>query len=172
MIFKNSINGFYTLEIKGIPFWKKDVNDDGEVVYEKISISNSFTLYLDRFRNMKGVPDSCFECLDLVTGRLCALQDLGDKYMILPSRIVISKDSFVKNDNSDILSKAVEIVHNKSMELEYTNLSEGILFDSYFCDVISKRENIDIVPLKMFINENETVKKRYKTKNLGVKNDK
>ena len=92
--------------------------------------------------------------------------------MILPSRIVISKDSFVKNDNSDILSKAAEIVHNKSMELEYTNISEGILFDSYFCDVISKRENIDIVPLKMFINENETVKKRYKTKNLGVKNDK
>ena len=53
MIFKNSINGFYTLEIKGIPFWKKDVNDDGEVVYEKTLISNSFTLYLDRFRNKK-----------------------------------------------------------------------------------------------------------------------
>ena len=63
------------------------------------------------------------------------------------------------------ISLLLHILNDKDIEEEYTNISEGILYDSYFCDIISFKYGLDVIPANFVYEEIRRVRKIYKVNN-------
>ena len=59
----------------------------------------------------------------------------------------------------------LHILNDKDREEEYTNISEGILYDSYFCDIISSKYGLDVIPANFVYEEIRRVRNIYKVNN-------
>ena len=72
------------------------------------------------------------------------------------------KDLYI---NNNVLDVATEIL-GSNVEESYTNISENIIYYSYFCDVISKRNNLNVIPADIVYEEVREFKKKENIKNF------
>lgn len=145
----------YEVNVQGITFWKKIINEDNTEVFIKSSLNEPFMLYIDKVKGN--------EYLDWVTGRPFDMEDMGKDILIGLSNIRISKNNI--NICNDVIFKAAYILNDKDREKEYTNISEGILYDSYFCNVISSKYGLDVIPANFVYEEIRRVRNIYKVNN-------
>lgn len=142
----------YEVNVQDITFWRKIINEDNTEVFVKSSLNEPFMIYIDKVKGN--------EYLDWVTGRPF---DMEKDILIGLSNIRISKNNV--NLCGDVVSKAQYILNDKDREEEYTNISEGILYDSYFCDIISFKYGLDVIPANFVYEEIRRVRKIYKVNN-------
>ena len=145
----------YEVNVQGITFWRKIINEDNTEVFVRDSLNESFMLYIDKVKGN--------EYLDWVTGRPFDMEDMGKDILIGLSNIRISKNNI--NICDDVVCKAQYILNDKDREKEYTNISEGILYDSYFCNVISSKYGLDVIPANFVYEEIRRVRNIYKVNN-------
>ena len=145
----------YEVNVQGINFWRKIINEDNTEVFVKSSLNEPFMIYIDKAKGN--------EYLDWVTGRLFDMEDMGKDILIGLSNIRISKNNI--NICDDVVCKAQYILNDKDREEEYTNISEGLLYDSYFCDIISFKYGLDVIPANFVYEEIRRVRKIYKVNN-------
>lgn len=145
----------YEFNVQGITFWRKTINEDNTEVFVKNFLSEPFMLYIDKIKGN--------EYLDLVTGRYFNMEDMGEDLLLNLSNIRISKNNI--NICNDVVCKAQYILNDKDREEEYTNISEGILYDSYFCNIISFKYGLYIIPANFVYEEIRRVRKIYAANN-------
>ena len=145
----------YEINIQGITFWRKKIDEDNTEVFVKSSLNEPFMLYIDKIKGN--------EYLDWVTGRPFDMENMGEDFLIGLSNIRISKENVIICD--DAVCKAQYILNDKDREEEYTNISEGVLYDSYFCNVISSKYGLDVIPANFVYEEIRRVRKIYKVNN-------
>lgn len=145
----------YEVNVQGITFWRKIINEDNTEVFVKSSLNEPFMIYIDKVKGN--------EYLDWVTGRPFDMEDMGKDILIGLSNIRISKNNI--NICDDVVCKAQYILNDKDREKEYTNISEGILYDSYFCDIISFKYGLDVIPANFVYEEIRRVINIYKVNN-------
>lgn len=145
----------YEVNVQGITFWRKIINEDNTEVFVKSSLNEPFMIYIDKVKGN--------EYLDCVTGRLFDMEDMGKDFLFGLSNIRISKNNI--NICDDVVCKAQYILNDKEREEEYTNISEGILYDSYFCDIISFKYGLDVIPANFVYEEIRRVRKIYAANN-------
>ena len=142
---------YYELDVCGVEFWNKTIDDRGNYVYIKDRVNREYTLCLDKYGKDK--------YMDLVTGRPFTIYEKGDYLVILPSGIRVLKESLRKGNG--IISKVANILDNKEDDEEYTNISEGIIYDSYFCNMISFKYGLNVIPDVFVDDEINSAKKKY-----------
>lgn len=145
----------YEVNVQDITFWRKIINEDNTEVFIKSSLNEPFMLYIDKVKGN--------EYLDWVTGRPFDMEDMGKDILIGLSNIRISKNNI--NICNDVIFKVAYILNDKDREKEYTNISEGILYDSYFCNVISSKYGLDVIPANFVYEEIRRVRNIYKVNN-------
>ena len=91
------------------------------------------------------------------------MEDMGGDFLFGLSNIRISKNNV--NLCGDAVCKAAYILDDKDSEEEYTNISEGILYDSYFCNIISSKYGLDVIPANFVYEEIRRVRKIYAANN-------
>ncbi len=64
-----------------------------------------------------------------------------------------------------LVCKAAYILDDNDREEEYTDISEGIIYDSYFCDIISSKYGLDVIPANFVYDEIRRVRKIYVANN-------
>ena len=141
----------YEVNVQGITFWRKIINEDNTEVFVKDSLEEPFMLYIDKVKGN--------EYLDWVTGRPFDMKDMEEDFLLGLSNIRISKNNI--NICGDVVSKVQDILNDKDREEEYTNVSEGILYDSYFCNIISSKYGLDVIPANFVYEEIRRVRKIY-----------
>lgn len=104
----------YEVNVQGITFWRKIINEDNTEVFVKSSLNEPFMLYIDKIKGN--------EYLDWVTGRPFDMEDMGKDILIGLSNIRISKNNI--NIYDDVVCKAQYILNDKDREEKYTNISE------------------------------------------------
>ena len=142
----------YELDVRGITFWRKKISENNTEVFVKDSLNEPFILYIDKVKD-----DNYY---DLVTGRLFDMEDMGKDFLLTPSNIRVPKEKLTKGD----WDKVVSVLENKNRE-EYINISEGIIYDSYFCNIISSKYGLDVIPVNFVYEEIRETKKIYNDKN-------
>ena len=142
---------YYELDVCGVEFWNKTIDDMGNYIYVKDRVNREHYLYLDKYGKDK--------YMDLVTGRPFTIYEKGDYLVILPSGIRVLKESLRKGNG--IISKVANILDNKEDDEEYTNISEGIIYDSYFCNMISFKYGLNVIPSVFVDDEINSAKKEY-----------
>lgn len=142
----------YELDVRGITFWRKKISENNTEVFVKDSLNEPFILYIDKVKD-----DNYY---DLVTGRLFDMEDMGKDFLLTPSNIRVPKEKLTKGDRD----KVVSVLENKNRE-EYINISEGIIYDSYFCNIISSKYGLDVIPVNFVYEEIRKTKKIYNDKN-------
>lgn len=145
----------YEVNVQGITFWRKIINEDNTEVFVMDSLNEPFLLYIDKIKGN--------EYLDWVTGRPFDMEDMREDILIVLSNIRISKNNI--NICDDAVCKAAYILDDKDREEEYTNISEGILYDSYFCNVIASKYGLDVIPANFVYEEIRKVRKIYAANN-------
>ena len=145
----------YEVNVHGITFWRKIINEDNTEVFVKSSLNEPFMIYIDKVKGN--------EYLDWVTGRPFDMEDMGKDFLFGLSNIRISKNNV--NLCGDVVCKAAYILDDKDREEEYTNISEGILYDSYFCDIISFKYGLDVIPANFVYDEIRRFRKIYAANN-------
>ena len=145
----------YEINIQGVTFWRKIINEDNAEVFVRDSLSEPFILYADMMK--KG------EYLDWVTGRPFGMVDIGNDFLLGLSSIRISKENV--STCTGVLYKVSSVIDDKDREEEYTNISEGILYDSYFCNIISSKYGLDVIPANFVYEEIRRVRKIYVANN-------
>ena len=88
------------------------------------------------------------------------MEDMGKDFLLTPSNIRVPKEKLTKGDRD----KVVSVLENKNRE-EYINISEGIIYDSYFCNIISSKYGLDVIPVNFVYEEIRETKKIYNDKN-------
>ena len=152
-MFKNGTS--YEVNVQGITFWRKIINEDNTEVFVRDSLSEPFMIYIDKVKGN--------EYLDWVTVRPFDMENMGEDILIVFSNIRISKNNI--NICDDAVYKAQYILNDKNREEEYTNISEGILYDSYFCNIISSKYGLDVIPANFVYEEIRRVRKIYAANN-------
>ena len=134
----NKKSNNYKLNVQGIKFWVRIINNNGEEEYVKGSIIENYYLYIQR------IKDDMY--IDYITNRVFTIKEEGDYIVIYPSGIKIPKERMTRCNN--IMSKYMQIIDNSeyNKEDEYYRISEGIILDSYFCNELAFANNIDSVP--------------------------
>lgn len=143
----------YVLNVQGVIYWKKTTDERGNEVFVKVKLNEPFELYIELLK----IRDGFYKALDAVTGREFAIVENNGLFMLLPSLIGFNKTAISKNVN--LLDKAADIVDDEERENYYTNISEDILINTYFCEKISKEKGISIVPVDM-VNEELALKRK------------
>ena len=105
---------------------------------------------------------SGFLYIDFITGRQVVIESTDSASLIFPSRIFVS-NTLSKVSKEEILQKSFDILDND--ELNYLNFSEDILYNSAFCEIISKRDNTRTIPISLVKEEIEKYKSRTRKKN-------
>lgn len=142
-------NNSYAINIEGITFWRKIVDEAGNELFVKDKLQEIYKLYIDK------VKDDNY--LDWVTGRVFEMTDMGANFLVTPSEIKVPKDAVTKC--YDVTSIAALLLENN--EEEYTNISEGFLYDTYFCQKISSKYGLDVIPATFVYEEIRNTRKKY-----------
>lgn len=162
-MFKSRKLDLYELNIDGVIYWKKTIHPETkEVIFVKHK-SDSYTLFLDKLGNPKDMPQiNGSYYLDMVSGRLLNISE-NDNYVIInPSNIYIPKNKFIKDKGT--LEKVCEVLSQD--EESYISISEDVIFNSYFCDIISQRDDVIEITLKQVRDEILETRKGYLERQL------
>ena len=127
----------YRLNIQGVKFWFRTIDNDEEV-YTKACIFADYYLYIQR------IKDDMY--IDYITNRVFTIKEEDDYLVLYPSGIKIFKGRMRVYNNID--TKCMQIINSSENVLDgYYRVSEGILFDSYFCNRIAYYYDVDNVPV-------------------------
>ena len=127
----------YRLNIQGVKFWFRTNGNNGEEVYTKACIFADYYLYIQR------IKDDTY--IDYITNRIFTIKEEGDCLVLYPSGIKIFKERMRVYNNID--TKCMQIINSSENVLDgYYRVSEGILFDSYFCNQLAYYYDMDDVP--------------------------
>ncbi len=129
-------NSYYKLDVQGIKFWIRTTDENGDSVYVEDRITSDYYLYMQKIKDNKYI--------DYVTNRVFTIKEEGDYLVIYPSGVKMTKDRLEICNN--IISRSMHIIDNDDKMQEYTNISGGIIFDSYFCNILAFTYGLDIVP--------------------------
>lgn len=154
---KKRIN--YELDMIDLNYWKIVTDKDGNEFFIQDRLNDSFILYIDNFKKE--------QCLDWVTGRVLSMKDVGDYYLLTPSNIKISKDNV--NKGVGVIDKVVNILNDINKLQEYTNISEGLLYYSYFCNYLSFKYGLKVIPVNMVYEEIDKIQKEVNSDTSKVK---
>ena len=150
------MNEFYELKISDADVWVRH-SDEDNIYFTKEKISN-VTLLLERLYPY----ESGYLYTDFITGRQVVIESTDSASLIFPSRIFVP-NTLSKITKEEILQKSFDILDND--ELNYLNISEDILYNSAFCEIISKRDNTQTIPISLVKEEIEKYKSRTRKKN-------
>lgn len=152
------MNEFYELKINNFYVWTKH-NDESGIYFIKEKCED-FTLLLEKIMPYK----NGYLYIDYITGRQVVIKESNNATILIPSGLT-TLSRLSKIPKEEILQKAFSILDND--ELSYLNKSEDLLYNSYFCEIICKRDNIDAIPISLVTNEIEkhkgSIRKRIKS---------
>ena len=135
---------YYELSMNGAYVWIRHTQND-EIYFTK-EMCNT-TILLEK------ASDNEYLFIDFITGRTVYIDPLEDGVLLFPSKILVP-NKLNKIANDIILQKSLDILNND--ELDYLNVSEDILFNSCFCEIVAKENNLDKIPISL---EKEEVEK-------------
>lgn len=94
-----------------------------------------------------------------------SILECGDSIMLFPSSISLNKNSLV--EFSRVYENGLSILENKELLGKYTQISEDVLINTYFCERICDKLGISEVPayileeeIKKFRQEKDTKRVR------------
>lgn len=140
----------YELDVTGWSYWKVTINITNEEVFVKDIVNKPYKLLIDVDR--KG------NAIDMITGRVFSIKKQGKNFVILPSKITVSKDNLNLSNRSITIANGI-IRYNNTLK-EYESISEGIIYLGYYCNALSRSSGLKEIPSEYIYNEkNELVKK-------------
>lgn len=142
----------YELDVTGYSYWKVKLNSSNEEVFVKDIVNKPYKLLIDIDR--KG------NAIDIVTGRVFSIIKQGKNFVILPSKITISKDNL--NLSGRCITKANEIIRYDNTLKEYESISEGIIYLGYYCNTLSRSSGLKEIPSEYVYNEKKELVKKLK----------
>lgn len=153
----------YVLNVQGIVCWRKTINEDNQEVFIKVMIDEPFELYIEKLKDKNTSGNS----IDVVTGRVFKIIEQEESIMLFPSCIAMNRNSMIKHH--DVFTKGLCVLEDEDKLKKYTELSEDIILNSFFCEKISNELELSIIPaylidrvIKEFRQANENVRIRSK----------
>lgn len=157
----------YVLNVQGIVCWRKTINEDNQEVFIKVMIDEPFELYIEKLKEKLKDMNTSGNSIDVVTGRVFKIIEQEESIMLLPSCIAMNKNSMTKHH--DVFTKGLCVLEDEDKLKKYTELSEDIILNSFFCEKISNELELSIIPtylidrvIKEFRQANENVRIRSK----------
>ena len=126
----------YRLDVKDINFWIRHLTDKNGYAYIKGSFSEACYLYMQRIKDDKYI--------DYITNRVFTMQEDGDYLIIWPSGVKVPKNRL--EECNDIEEVSTEILSVNSKKIKYFILSEGMIYESYFCAEFAYFYGINVIP--------------------------
>lgn len=153
----------YVLNVQGIVCWRKTINEDNQEVFIKVMIDEPFELYIEKLKDKNTSGNS----IDVVTGRVFKIIEQEESIMLFPSCIAMNRNSMIKHH--DVFTKGLCVLEDEDKLKKYTELSEDIILNSFFCEKISNELELSIIPayiidreIQKFRQAKENVRKRKK----------
>ncbi len=153
----------YVLNVQGIVCWRKTINEDNQEVFIKVMIDEPFELYIEKLKDKNTSGNS----IDVVTGRVFKIIEQEESIMLFPSCIAMNRNSMIKHH--DVFTKGLCVLGDEDKLKKYTELSEDIILNSFFCEKISNELELSIIPayiidreIQKFRQAKENVRKRKK----------
>lgn len=132
----NKKSNNYRLNVRGTNFWVRCFNDDNESIYIKWTICYNYYLYMKKIKDDKYI--------DYITNRVFTMEDNGDYLIIFPGGIKVSKDCLEVCNNIEELSTV--IMNDDEKKIEYFTMSEGIIYENYFCGELAYFYGLNVIP--------------------------
>lgn len=151
----------YVLNVQGIVCWKKTINEDNQEVFIKVKIDEPFELYIEKLKDKNTSGNS----IDVVTGRVFKIIEQEESIMLFPSCIAMNRNSMIKHH--DVFTKGLCVLEDEDKLKKYTELSEDIILNSFFCEKISNELELSIIPA--YIIDREIQKFRQAKENVRIR---
>lgn len=151
----------YVLNVQGIVCWRKTINEDNQEVFIKVKIDEPFELYIEKLKDKNTSGNS----IDVVTGRVFKIIEQEESIMLFPSCIAMNRNSMIKHH--DVFTKGLCVLEDEDKLKKYTELSEDIILNSFFCEKISNELELSIIPA--YIIDREIQKFRQAKENVRIR---
>ena len=151
----------YVLNVQGIVCWRKTINEDNQEVFIKVMIEEPFELYIEKLKDKNTSGNS----IDVVTGRVFKIIEQEESIMLFPSCIAMNRNSMIKHH--DVFTKGLCVLEDEDKLKKYTELSEDIILNSFFCEKISNELELSIIPA--YIIDREIQKFRQAKENVRIR---
>lgn len=151
----------YVLNVQGIVCWRKTINEDNQEVFIKVMIDEPFELYIEKLKDKNTSGNS----IDVVTGRVFKIIEQEESIMLFPSCIAMNRNSMIKHH--DVFTKGLCVLEDEDKLKKYTELSEDIILNSFFCEKISNELGLSIIPA--YIIDREIQKFRQAKENVRIR---
>ena len=151
----------YVLNVQGIVCWRKTINEDNQEVFIKVKIDEPFELYIEKLKDKNTSGNS----IDVVTGRVFKIIEQEESIMLFPSCIAMNRNSMIKHH--DLFTKGLCVLEDEDKLKKYTELSEDIILNSFFCEKISNELELSIIPA--YIIDREIQKFRQAKENVRIR---
>ena len=154
----------YVLNAQGIVCWRKTINEDNQEVFIKVMIDEPFELYIEKLKDKNTSGNS----IDVVTGRVFKIIEQEESIMLFPSCIAMNRNSMM--EHHDVFTKGLSVLADEESLKKYTELSEDIILNSFFCEKISNELGLDVIP--SYLVEREIQSFRQANGNMRVRKTK
>lgn len=154
----------YVLNMQGIVCWRKTINEDNQEVFIKVMIDEPFELYIEKLKDKNTSGNS----IDVVTGRVFKIIEQEESIMLFPSCIAMNRNSMIKHH--DVFTKGLSVLADEESLKKYTELSEDIILNSFFCEKISNELGLSVIP--SYLVEREIQSFRQANGNMRVRKTK
>ena len=151
----------YVLNVQGIVCWRKTINEDNQEVFIKVMIDEPFELYIEKLKDKNTSGNS----IDVVTGRVFKIIEQEESIMLFPSCIAMNRNSMIKHH--DVFTKGLCVLGDEDKLKKYTELSEDIILNSFFCEKISNELELSIIPA--YLIDREIKKFRQAKENVRIR---
>lgn len=151
----------YVLNVQGIVCWRKTINEDNQEVFIKLMIDEPFELYIEKLKDKNTSGNS----IDVVTGRVFKIIEQEESIMLFPSCIAMNRNSMIKHH--DVFTKGLCVLEDEDRLKKYTEISEDIILNSFFCEKISNELELSIIPA--YIIDREIQKFRQAKENVRIR---
>lgn len=151
----------YVLNVQGIVCWRKTINEDNQEVFIKVMIDEPFELYIEKLKDKNTSGNS----IDVVTGRVFKTIEQEESIMLFPSCIAMNRSSMIKHH--DVFTKGLCVLEDEDRLKKYTEISEDIILNSFFCEKISNELELSIIPA--YLIDREIQKFRQAKENVRIR---
>ena len=151
----------YVLNVQGIVCWRKTINEDNQEVFIKVMIDEPFELYIEKLKDKNTSGNS----IDVVTGRVFKIIEQEESIMLFPSCIAMNRNSMIKHH--DVFTKGLCVLEDEDRLKKYTEISEDIILNSFFCEKISNELELSIIPA--YLIDREIQKFRQAKENVRIR---
>lgn len=136
---------YYTLTLKNIPYWQIE-NKNNKRIYKKEILTKPFELYL---YNLNISNNNINYFIDIITNKIIGLRMKENNIELVPGKNSINKENIEITQNVSI-NYMNTFINNKE---KYEQISNSILQDSFYCDLLSQMYDIDEIPYQEVMKE-------------------